>query len=29
MKKKDGQMNMEYHGQAAMFDHILLNDAHG
>ena len=24
-----GQMTMEYHGQAAMFDRILLNGAHG
>ena len=23
-----GQMTMEYSGQAAMFDHILLNGAH-
>ena len=27
--ENDGQMTMEYHGQAAMFDHILSNGAHG
>ena len=27
--ENDGQMTMENHGKAAMFDHILLNGAHG